>query len=80
MASGDYHDRYVVLKGGPVLPVEPMLLALDLEERGFTMTRDEGAVLSVQPYQRLTPEDCAAIRRWKWHLLSIVDYVPEATQ
>jgi len=76
MASSDHHDRYVQLKNGPVLPVEPCVLALELEARGFTMTRMDGDVLNVQPYRRLTAEDCAAIRRWKAHLLSIVDYQP----
>jgi hypothetical protein len=66
-----------MLRGGLVLPVEPVQLAIDLEERGFSLTREESDTLSVQPWERLTPEDCAHIRRWKWHLLSIVDYVPE---
>ena len=59
---------------------EPLLLALDLESRGFSMTRQDGDVLEVQPYVRLSRSDCAAIRRWKWHLLSIVDHVPEVVQ
>jgi hypothetical protein len=76
----DVSERYVSLTSGLVLPVEPCLLALDLEARGFTLTREHDDVLSVQPHQRLTPEDCVAIRRWKLHLLAIVDYVHEATQ
>jgi hypothetical protein len=76
MASSDYHDRFVQLKDGPVLPVEPYLLALELETRGFTLAREEGEVLSVQPYERLTRQDYAAIRRWKWHLLALIDYIP----
>jgi hypothetical protein len=80
MVNSDYHDRFVQLKNGPVLPAEPILLALDLEARGFTLTRLEDDVLSVQPYQRLSRQDCADIKRWKLHLLAIVDYVPEVVQ
>ena len=39
-------DRYVLLKGGLALPVEPILLALQLEERGFSL-RNEGETLIV---------------------------------
>jgi hypothetical protein len=74
-------DRYVLLPGGLALPVEPILLAMELEDRGFSLTKEEPDTLSVQPYQRLTREDCTRIRRWKAHLLALVSYVPpEALQ
>jgi hypothetical protein len=66
--------RYVTLKGGPTLPVEPILLALELEQRGFRMTREDGDVLNVQPHERLTAEDCQRIRRWKTHIITLLDY------
>ena len=69
-------DRFVVLKGGLTLPVEPILLAPELEEHGFKITREEQDTLSVQPYQQLTRTDCARIRRWKSHLLAIGIYTP----
>jgi hypothetical protein len=75
MASSNT-DRYVTLKGGPTLPVEPIMLALELEERGFRMTREGDDTLSVQPYERLTREDCTRIRRWKYYLLALLDYTP----
>lgn len=80
MASSDHPDqpdRYVQLKNGLVLPVEAVRLALALEERGFTLQREDDDTLSAQPYERLTPADFAAIRRWKWHLLAVVDYVAD---
>jgi hypothetical protein len=80
MASSDDRDRFVQLKDGPVLPVAPCLLALELEERGFTMRREGGNVLSVQPYDPLTSYDYARIRRWKIHLLAILDYLPQVVQ
>jgi hypothetical protein len=80
MANSEHHDRYVQLRGGLVLPVEPYLLALQLEERGFAMRRLDNDVLSVQPHDQLTREDCANIRRWKLHLLAVVDYAPPEVQ
>jgi hypothetical protein len=75
MASSEGHDRYVQLQHGPVLPVEPVELAITLEARGFRLRREPGDVLDVQPYARLTLDDCQRILRWKWHLLAIVDHV-----
>ena len=66
--------RFVVLRGGLSLPVEPLMLALELEQRGFRMTREKPDTLNVQPCQHLTREDCARIRRWKHHLLSLLSY------
>lgn len=85
MAGSEYHEsrdgKYVLLPGGLALPIAPLLLALDLERRGFTVMREGADVLSVQPFQRLTPEDCSLIRRWKQHLLALCDYkAPEVAQ
>ena len=66
--------RYVTLQGRMVVPAGAFLLLLDLEARGFTLTREGDTVLVVMPPERLTPEDRSAIRRWKWHLLMLLDY------
>ena len=71
---GSEPQQFVTLAGGLTLPVQPCLLALELESMGFMLTRLDGDVLSVQPYERLTRQDYAAIKRWKWHLLAIADY------
>ena len=71
---GVSEQRYVVLKAGLALPVEPIQLAIDLESRDFSLRQEDGDVLSVQPCQRLTEQDCAAIRKWKRHLLSLLNY------
>ena len=42
-----------------------------LEAAGFSLTARDG-VLVVQPASQLTPEQLAACRRFKWHLLAIV--------
>jgi len=73
--SGGSDDtrRYVMLAGGLAVPIEPYLLLLDLEGRGFQVTQD-GDVLVVCPGTQLTDADCAAVRRWKLHLLALVNY------
>jgi hypothetical protein len=53
---------------------------LDLEDRGLTLTIDDGDVLVVGPRNRLTDDDRALIRRWKRHLLAIVTYDADAHQ
>jgi len=69
-------DQFVHLSGGFVLPVKPYRLALELEARGFTLTaEDDGQVLVVTPSHLLTPDDCARISRWKWHLSVARDVV-----
>ncbi len=68
-------DRFVHLQGGCVLPLTPCLLALELEARGFTLSQ-EGATLVVSPPDKLTPEDCARITRWKGHLFLVMAYTP----
>ena len=63
-----------------VLPIEPILLALDLEARGIRLTRD-GEDLLIEPWSRLTDDDLAGLRSWKPHLLAIVTYAaPELVQ
>ncbi len=69
--------RFVVLRGGLALPVAPLLLALELEQRGFSLMKEEPDILVVQPFECLTRDDCARIRRWKPHLLAIVSHQPE---
>lgn len=68
-------DRFVSLRGGLVLPVEPILLALDLEARGIRLSVD-GDSLLVHPKAALTAADRAALRRWKLHVMTLVQYQP----
>jgi hypothetical protein len=72
LASGS--DRFVMLPNGPTLPIEPIVLALTLEERGFSLSRDGEDTLLVRPHQGLTHEDRRQILRWKPHLLALLDY------
>lgn len=67
----------LTLKGGLSLPLDVVLLALDLEIRRIKCVR-EGDVLSVRKIEGgkpdLTDQDRAQIRQWKHHLLALVDY------
>ena len=73
--------RFIHLRGGLTVPVEPLLLVFDLQERGFTLTPEDGETLVVQPYNKLTRTDCEQIRRWKRHVLALLSYeAPEVVQ
>jgi hypothetical protein len=71
----DVSDRYVSLRGGLVVPVTPVLLLLDLESRGFQISRD-GDDMVINPFQRLTAEDIRSLKLWKRHVLALLDYEP----
>jgi len=71
--------EFVCLRSGPAggldVPVEPVLLLLDLRDRGFSL-RQDGDALVVQPHEQLTADDCQLLRRWHWHLLALICYEP----
>ena len=69
MAASDY----VTLRGGLCVPLAPMLLALQLEERGVHMQRD-GENVCVKPWSRVTEQERAELKRWKTHILALLDY------
>jgi hypothetical protein len=77
MTSVSDRARYVLLRGGSAVPLEALSLLLDLESRGFSIRRD-GADMLIRPGQRLTNADRAALRRWKAHVLQLIDYCAEA--
>lgn len=72
-------DRFVVLRGGLALPLEPVTLVLDLEARGFHLGRGDDDRIVVRPFSRLTDSDRAALRRWRHHVLALIAYVPEVS-
>jgi len=65
-------DRYVCLSSGLALPLEPLRLLWDLEDRGLDVARDGEDHLRVRPANRLTNADKAALARWKTHLLTLI--------
>lgn len=70
-ADSDYRDRFVWFPDGMVVPAPAVLLLLELEARGFRLHAD-GSTLVVTPADQLTRQDCARLRRWKWHALMLV--------
>ena len=64
---------FVTLKGGLVVPLEALRLAWSLEDRGATFAVDGQDILVDSPVD-LTEADCAGIRRWKRHLIAILQY------
>ena len=63
---------FITLKNGISVPVPVIRLALDLENRGIAL-RVDGHELLVGPSDRLTDDDRVAIRRWRSHLVAVVD-------
>lgn len=66
-------DRLVSLKGGLVVPIEPIRLVLDLEARGFALSRD-GDDIFVRPFTELTESDKRQLKLWKPQVLTLLDY------
>ena len=53
-------------------------MALDLEQRGIHLIRENEDVLLVGLRQLLNDADRSQLRRWKLHLLAIMAYDAEA--
>jgi hypothetical protein len=67
----------VPLKGGLVVPLDALLLAWSLEDRGATFALDGDELIVDTPQAAvLTNEDRMAIRRWRAHLIAIITYCP----
>jgi hypothetical protein len=66
-------ERYVCLKNGPVVPVAPILLLLELEAKGLRLSRDGDDIL-VSPASKLSDDDRKQLKLWKAHALALLDY------
>ncbi len=58
------------LRSGLLVADAAITLAVHLEARGHRLTAEAG-ILKVSDGARLTAEDTAEIRRYRWHLLAI---------
>lgn len=72
-AASDH--RFVTLMGGVVVPIVPLRLLLDLESRGFKVSRD-GDDIFIAPFSKLTAEDRTQLKLWKPDVLTLLDYEP----
>lgn len=64
----------VVLKGGVIVKLPALRLALSLEDRGFRFALLDDGRLEVQPVAALTVDDCRQIRAHRDELVQIVRY------
>lgn len=66
----------VTFQGGLSMPLEPWLLAIDLDLKGLRLVA-EGSMLRVlgpNGKPELSAHERAEITRWKYHLLALVEY------
>ena len=77
MAASSPPDRLVWLRGGLCVPIEPYLLVLRLESQGFTFRLAADGVPEVAPFDHLTRDDLAALRRWRYHVVMLIRYTPD---
>lgn len=76
--------QFVTLKSGMSVPLEPVLLALDLERRGFEI-RTTGSVengddeLFIKPIRNLTTPEREQVRRWRDSIIVIVNAEHDAS-
>ena len=66
--------EYVCLRHGPTLPLDVLRVAWSLEDRGLSLQRTSTGKLLVGPREALTDDDRQQFRRWRDHLLALVDY------
>jgi hypothetical protein len=64
---------FVTLPSGVIVSLEAVDLLIGLERRGFTVRLEDDKV-SVAPGRALTDDERAAIRRWKLHLMALVEH------
>jgi hypothetical protein len=64
----------VTLRGGLAVPVDAVLLLLNLEARGVRLEH-VGADIVIYRGSPATDEDRVAPRRYKPHILALLDYV-----
>lgn len=67
-------ERFVTLRTGPAVPVECLRLAWDLEARGCRFALTSTGRLDVSPRHLLTEADRAGLRRWRDHLVMLLDH------
>ena len=60
------------------MPLPVLDLAWNLEDRGFRITTGARGTLSVESNDALTPDDRAALRRWKTHLVALSEFCDKA--
>lgn len=65
----------IELRGGLIVRVDAILLALDLEAKGHALTAKDGALL-VSQGSTLTGEEKRLVKELRRHLLALAAYEP----
>ncbi len=65
-------ERFETLRSGLVLPIEVLRLGHRLESEGFRFKLDGEGALLVAPFDQLSADDLASLRRWRWHLTALL--------
>src|SRR5262245_38853126 len=68
-------SSFVTLRGGLIVNTAAIVLLLDLEARGVKLERERDDILVHAPAANLTAEDRTLLRRYKPHVLALLDYV-----
>jgi hypothetical protein len=63
-----------MLRGGLTVRIEAVRLLLDLEARGVRLEAD-GCDILIRSGSPVTEDDRQALRRFKGHILALLDYV-----
>lgn len=64
---------HIELRDGPALPTAAISLALELESRGYTFSVSQDRLI-LSGGDGLSAEDRKEIKRWRLHLMALVDY------
>lgn len=64
---------HIELRDGPALPTAAISLALALESRGYTFSVSQDRLV-LSGGDGLSADDRTEIKRWRLHLMALVDY------
>lgn len=74
MSTSSDTPRFVILRSGPVVPVDVLRLVWRLEHAGFMFGLTDEHDVWVSPGSRLTDADRDELRRWKRHIVALLDH------
>jgi hypothetical protein len=67
-------DRQVELPGGVLITADAYWLMREMTVKGVTLRVRQG-ILEASPVQRLTPRDKDRLRRLKYQLINLIEYL-----
>jgi hypothetical protein len=64
---------YVCLSGGLAVPLPALQVLWNLEDRGVHLRLDGDGIVAT-PRTALSDADRAAVKRWRWHVVALLQY------